>query len=233
MADHGVALVPTMTVFDSFLRAPEDVDLGVSREQVERLRDANRRSVQLAAKAGVAVACGGNTGMALQAHGSNARELQLLSGAGLPAEQVLAAATTVAGAAVGSGERVGRIEPGYVGDVIAVETDSLSEAISSVDSQHLQLVVQARDADQRPQSHLISPVGLPRPPRQSRRPVAAVRTYADRLLLSVTKLLRDCWTPFPSRSAEPTDLRSAPEVGGRLRRRRSPLFSSRVSGLGR
>ncbi|MFZ0388174.1 MAG: amidohydrolase family protein [Solirubrobacteraceae bacterium] len=143
MADHGVTLVPTMTVFDSFLHAPEDVDLGVSRQEVERLRDANRRSVQLAATSGVAIACGGNTGMALQAHGSNARELQLLSGVGLTAEQVLAAATTVAASALGSAERLGRIEPGYVGDVIAVEADSLSEAISGVDTQRLQLVVQA------------------------------------------------------------------------------------------
>jgi imidazolonepropionase-like amidohydrolase len=143
MADHGVTLVPTMTVFDSFLHAPEDVDLGVSRKQVERLRDANRRSVQLAAKSGVAIACGGNTGMALQAHGSNARELQLLTGAGLPAEQVLAAATTVAAAALGRDDRLGRIEPGYVGDVTAVEADSLSKAISSVDTQRRQLVVQA------------------------------------------------------------------------------------------
>jgi hypothetical protein len=31
MADHGVTLVPTMTVFDSFLHAPEDVDLGADR----------------------------------------------------------------------------------------------------------------------------------------------------------------------------------------------------------
>jgi imidazolonepropionase-like amidohydrolase len=143
MADHDVTLVPTMTVFDSFLHAPDDVDLGVTREQVAQLRDANRRSVQLAAQSGVAIACGGNTGMALQMHGSNARELQLLGDAGLSAEQVLAAATTVGAAALGADASLGRIEPNHAGDVIAVEAGALSEAISTVDTERLQLVVQA------------------------------------------------------------------------------------------
>jgi imidazolonepropionase-like amidohydrolase len=143
MAEHDVTFVPTMTVFDSLLHAPDEVDLGVSRAEVAQLCDANRRSVQLALHAGVKVVCGGNTGMALQAHGTNARELQLLSDAGLTPPQLLAAATTNAAAAIGRRETLGRLEPGWGGDVIAIAADSLSDAISFEDPQSLVLVVQA------------------------------------------------------------------------------------------
>jgi imidazolonepropionase-like amidohydrolase len=143
MAEHDVTLVPTMTVFDSLLDAPDDVDLGVSRGEVAQLRDANRRSVEMALHTGVKIACGGNTGMALQAHGTNARELRLLSDAGLTPQQRLAAATTTAAAAIGRQETLGRLEPGWAGDVTAVAADSLADAISFDDPQSLALVVQA------------------------------------------------------------------------------------------
>jgi imidazolonepropionase-like amidohydrolase len=156
MADHDVTLVPTMTVFDSFLNAPEEVDLGVTHERIAELREANQRSVRLASQLGVSIACGGNTGMALQPHGGNARELELLvSGGGLDPAQALAAATTDAAAALGYHNMLGTIAPGYVGDLIAASADSIEEVIALHEPGRLQLVLQSGN-----------PVSGPRQPRR-------------------------------------------------------------------
>lgn len=50
-------------------------------------------------------------------------ELSLLVDAGLPAPRALAAATSAAADALGIGDRVGRIAPGLVADLLAVEGD--------------------------------------------------------------------------------------------------------------
>jgi imidazolonepropionase-like amidohydrolase len=55
--------------------------------------------------------------------GQNTRELEWFVKAGMTPAQALATATTTAAALLGVGDRLGRIAPGYLADLVAVEGD--------------------------------------------------------------------------------------------------------------
>src|SRR4029450_180681 len=59
--------------------------------------------------------------------GQNTRELTWFIKAGMTPEQALTAATTNVAALLGRGERVGRIAPGYLADIVAVDGDPLQD----------------------------------------------------------------------------------------------------------
>jgi imidazolonepropionase-like amidohydrolase len=54
-------------------------------------------------------------------------ELQALVAAGLPPAAVLRAATRDAAVALGAGEQLGRIEPGYLADILLLDADPLAD----------------------------------------------------------------------------------------------------------
>jgi imidazolonepropionase-like amidohydrolase len=56
-------------------------------------------------------------------HGENGRELIWLTQYGMPPKQALLAATKVAAAALGEDDSIGRISPGLLADLVAVEGD--------------------------------------------------------------------------------------------------------------
>jgi imidazolonepropionase-like amidohydrolase len=64
---------------------------------------------------------GGDVGVF--AHGENARELELMQSYGMPALDVLRAATSVNAKAFHIDDRVGALRPGLFADLIAVEGD--------------------------------------------------------------------------------------------------------------
>ena len=64
---------------------------------------------------------GGDVGVF--AHGDNAREMELMVAAGMPAAQVLVAATSGNARAFHVGDQFGSLTPGLLADVIAVEGD--------------------------------------------------------------------------------------------------------------
>jgi imidazolonepropionase-like amidohydrolase len=57
--------------------------------------------------------------------GQNTRELGWLVKAGMTPAQALAAATTTAADLLGMQDRLGRVAPGYLADIVAVEGDPL------------------------------------------------------------------------------------------------------------
>ncbi len=75
----------------------------------------------MARAAGVAICMGGDVGVF--AHGTNAREMELMQAAGMPAIEVLAAATTVNARAFHIDDKVGAIRPGLLADLVAVAGD--------------------------------------------------------------------------------------------------------------
>lgn len=91
------------------------------------------KQVNAAWKAGVKLACGGDTGAF--PHGENALELQLFERAGVPLEEILTAATLHGWEACGGDwcrRKFGWLGEGWAADLVAVEGDPREDGISVV-----------------------------------------------------------------------------------------------------
>jgi imidazolonepropionase-like amidohydrolase len=125
MKARGVALCPTVAAGDAISRyrgwnglAPEPA--GITEK---------RASFAAALAAGVTMCMGGDVGVF--AHGDNAREMELMAAYGMPAPQVLIAATGGNARIFGIADRVGAIKAGLLADLVAVEGDP-TRSISAV-----------------------------------------------------------------------------------------------------
>lgn len=124
MAEHGVALCPTLAATDHITRyrgwngvepAPQNV--------------LTKRSAFAAARAaGVEICMGGDVGV--YAHGNNALEMELMAGQGMPAAEILIAATSGNAAIFDLTDR-GAVRTGLLADLVAVEGDPTAD-ISAV-----------------------------------------------------------------------------------------------------
>src|SRR4030095_5162517 len=80
----------------------------------------NRRSFRLAIQAGVPICMGGDVGV--YTHGDNWLEMKAMQFAGMPASQVLIAATSGNARIFRLTDR-GEVKPGLLADLVAVEGD--------------------------------------------------------------------------------------------------------------
>ncbi len=128
MHDRGVALCPTLAATDAISRyrgwngeepAPETVQ-------------AKRRAFAAARAAGVTMCMGGDVGV--YAHGDNAREMALMTAAGMRPAEVMIAATSGNARIFRLDDRLGAVRPGLLADLIAVEGDPTGDiaAVRSV-----------------------------------------------------------------------------------------------------
>ena len=127
MADKGIHLVPTLCTLYSVIELGET--LGLSRKQRDEMT-VNRtpwlESLRMARAMGVKVATGGDIGNRYR-HGENAKEILLLTENGFSTMEALQSATSVAAAALGIGDRAGRIAAGYSADLALVDGDPLHD----------------------------------------------------------------------------------------------------------
>jgi imidazolonepropionase-like amidohydrolase len=91
------------------------------KDYIER----NLESVRRAIKAGVKIGMGSDAVYTM--FGQNTRELEWLVKAGMTPAQALASATTIPAELLGAGDRLGRIAPGYLADLVAVEGDPTAD----------------------------------------------------------------------------------------------------------
>jgi len=127
MHDKGIALCPTLAASDAVARYRG----WNGQEPAPAAVEENRRSFRLALAAGVPICMGGDVGVF--AHGENWREMVLMQQAGLPAIQVLTAATS-GNAHILHLPDVGSLKPGLLADIVAVEGDPTRDvaAVKSV-----------------------------------------------------------------------------------------------------
>ena len=132
MHDRGVALCPTIAASEAYARYFQHWD---GREPAPESVQENRRSFQLAMKAGVSICMGGDVGV--YTHGQNWLEMDAMQRAGMPASQVLISATSRNARIFRLADR-GEVKPGLLADLVAVDGDPTKD-ISAV--RHVRFVM--------------------------------------------------------------------------------------------
>jgi len=132
MHDRGVALCPTIAASEAYARYFQHWD---GREPAPESVQENRRSFQLAMKAGVSICMGGDVGV--YTHGQNWLEMDAMQRAGMPASQVLISATSRNARIFRLADR-GEVKPGLLADLVAVDGDPTKD-VSAV--RHVRFVM--------------------------------------------------------------------------------------------
>ncbi len=120
MIEAGTWLVPTLSAPRAVLEAA-DAGVNMAEAVVQKARmvySSHLDSVRRAIKAGVRIAMGTDSGVG--AHGRNLEELVLLEQCGMSAHDALASATGRAAQMCGLDHELGRLEPGYIADLVVV-----------------------------------------------------------------------------------------------------------------
>jgi imidazolonepropionase-like amidohydrolase len=124
MVKRGTVWVPTVDHNRYYIDAKDEYGFAPGSEAaLKAYIERNADSVRRAVKAGVRIAMGSDAVYSM--FGQNTRELGWLVKAGMTPAQALESATTVPAALFGLEKQLGRIAPGYLADLIAVEGDPL------------------------------------------------------------------------------------------------------------
>ena len=99
----------------------QDYEVSKSRDVYQHKMDSLRRAI----KAGVSVAYGTDAGV--QPHGVNGHQFPIYVAAGMTPLQAIQSATLVAARLLRQQQKLGRLRPGYVGDIVAVRGNPLQE----------------------------------------------------------------------------------------------------------
>jgi imidazolonepropionase-like amidohydrolase len=117
MAAKHIALCPTIAASEAYARYFQHWN---GQEPAPESVQENRRSFRLAMQAGVPICMGGDVGV--YTHGQNWLEMDAMQRAGMPAAQVMTAATSGNARIFRLTDR-GTIRPGLLADLVAVEGD--------------------------------------------------------------------------------------------------------------
>lgn len=140
MKENGTFLVPTLLAPVAVLELAEEAGMPkASVEQSRQVIEIHKESVTKAHKAGVKIAMGTDAGV--MPHGTNLRELKLMTEAGLTPMESIVATTKTAAECLGWEDKVGTLEEGKLADVIVVKGNPLEDIDGLADNDTIQLVV--------------------------------------------------------------------------------------------
>ncbi|MCY1369650.1 Amidohydrolase family protein [compost metagenome] len=123
MAEHGAYVVPTLVTYDAL--ANEGAALGLppaSVAKVEDVRGAGLRSLEIYKSAGVKMGFG--TDLLGESHRLQSDEFRLRAQVLSPAE-IIASATLIGAEVLGMSDRLGRLIPGALADLLLVDGDPM------------------------------------------------------------------------------------------------------------
>jgi imidazolonepropionase-like amidohydrolase len=132
MAERHIALCPTIAASEAYARYFQGWN---GQEPAPESVQENRRSFQMAMKAGVPICMGGDVGVF--PHGKNWLEMEAMQRAGMPAADVMIAATSGNAHIFHLADR-GDVKPGLLADLVAVDGDPTRD-VSAVE--HVRLVM--------------------------------------------------------------------------------------------
>ena len=126
MKEHGTYLVPTLYLGDWIMENTDQIHMPPPlMAKAREVLPAARKNIAHAFASGVKVALG--TDAAVYPHGLNAHELAVMVKLGLTPLQALQAATVNAADLLGWSGKVGTLEVGAWGDLVAVDGDPLKD----------------------------------------------------------------------------------------------------------
>lgn len=128
LRERRAALVPTLMVFTGLREglAQDAYGASVAAKARKLIAESEGASVRTVRAAKGKIAFGTDAGVF--GHGRNAEEFALLvSAGGMTSREALASSITTAAELLGLGREIGRIQPGYRADLIAVRGDPLTD----------------------------------------------------------------------------------------------------------
>ena len=132
MAERHTALCPTIAASEAYARYFQNWN---GQEPAPESVQENRRSFRMAMQAGVPICMGGDVGVF--SHGKNWLEMEAMQRAGMPAAQVMIAATSGNAHIFHLADR-GELKPGLLADLVAVDGDPTRD-VSAVE--HVRMVM--------------------------------------------------------------------------------------------
>ncbi len=140
MVSRGTYLVPTLGAIRGILDKPDgrrDHEIAQARELLACQRDSFSRAVT----AGVRIAFGSDAGVT--EHGANLQELPLMVELGMSPLDAIRAATSSSADLLGIGDQRGRIQVGYVADLVVLDEDPSVSVNGFADGSAVRAVMQA------------------------------------------------------------------------------------------
>ncbi len=123
LAGRDGTMVPTLFVYQQI--AEQAGIPAYAQTKAKAIVDEHRRAVRLAQEAGLRIGAGSDAGSPLTPHGALIDELLALVDAGMSPGDALRAATQDAARILGLGHELGRVEPGYLADLVLVPENPL------------------------------------------------------------------------------------------------------------
>ncbi|MGH3240656.1 MAG: amidohydrolase family protein [Spirillospora sp.] len=139
LARSGAVVCPTLSVGHHVLAVPPE-ESGEAGGMWGRRHPHDLDDFRRLVESGVGMVSGTDAGWRFTPFDALPGELRMMAGAGMTNRQALAAATADAATALGRGDLIGRIAPGYLADFVASGTDPVDD-LTALD----RLVAVARD----------------------------------------------------------------------------------------